>query len=135
MTFAEAWRDYLAALAVGVSDLGGRVYNERAPERPGLPYLTIHLVSVDPLMTHSGAPVTQCRTYQHSIFAGSQSQAQAIADKLRQTINGTRAFTVGSGAFNVRAVLLRSEGYMYEDDTKLHHVHQDYDLKYFEPVL
>lgn len=114
--------------------VNARVWFQQAPERPTQPYIVFHHISTDPLHVHSGSPMTTIiRVYQFSIFGLSQSAVSAIGNALRLLLDGYRGLMGGAGGVYVAACLIQSQGpFMYEPDTKLHHLPLDFRVIFYE---
>lgn len=114
--------------------VNARVWFQQAPERPTQPYIVFHHIYTEPLHVHSGSPMsTIIRVYQFSIFGLSQSAVSAIGNALRRLLDGYKGLMGGASGVLVAACLLVSEApFMYEPDTKLHHLPMDFRVIFYE---
>lgn len=127
MNIETAFQTYFQASPYPLPSVGARVYNHQAPQVPVLPYVVLFNISPEPMHTHSGPVLLIARTYQFSIFSGSQSQAITLADDLRVLLDG---FKGTMGSVGIQSMLYQSQRYNFESDTRLHHISLDFKVIY-----
>ena len=126
VTFEEAIHAYLTSSPYPLSAISDRWYIYRAPDRVAEPYGVIGCISPDPIHSHSGPSPLIVRDYQISLFSPSQIQAISLADSVRAVFDG---FT-GTMSGLIVVMLYRTEFYLYEEDTKLHHKALRFQVQY-----
>lgn len=108
-----------------------RVFLIRAPQVPAEqqknPFAIFYHIAPLPLHAHSGPLRLMQRDYQVSIYDPSQSKALAIADTLRETLDGRREEFEG---VQFGGIFYRLQAHRYETETKLFEVAQDYRIFY-----
>jgi hypothetical protein len=119
----ESLRAKILADTDVTDDIGQRLYILKLPQSPTLPAVTYFKVS-NP--RHHDIDVAMPR-YQFDIWAESYITARGVADNIRKALQ--RESGTWTGIRVIQAVYL-GETDMYEDDTELYHVAQDYKIIY-----
>ena len=125
--FEDVFRD----LIVSANLTDRRVFLLQAPQAPAAqattPYMVIIPTGPSPEHTHGGPVGLQTRHYQVSIFDKSQYIALAIADSLREHLDGYKG-TYGGVDFG--AVYFRAQSFASEDDTKLWQIITEFRVRF-----
>lgn len=119
----EIFEQTLRAILVQTNLVGSRVFLMRAPQRPAeqmvTPYFIFFPVGPQTYSTMRG-PLNQIqRLYQVSIFDNSQTRALAIADSLRQNLDGMRG---DFDNWRIGSCFYQTQTEAFEFDTQLIHV-------------
>jgi hypothetical protein len=117
------FEDVLKALLIQLNLTDARVWLMRAPQKPTVSPMVPYMVflHVGPVPLHSiVAPLDVLqREYQITIFDTSQSRALAIADALRQRLDGATGDYMG---IHFGAILYKVQTSGYEPETELHSI-------------
>ena len=98
--------------------IGTRIYPLRMPQNPTLPAVVYQRISTPRTYSHSGYSNLADPRFQFSVWAESYSGALAVAEQLRDAING---FT-GSGSIPVYSSQIANESDDYEPSTELYRI-------------
>ncbi len=123
------FEDVLRALLVQLNLVDKRVYLVRAPQKPTVdpmvPYMVFQHVGPMPLHSIQAPLALLQREYQITIFDSSQSRGLAIADTLRNRIDGMRGDYMG---VHFGAILYRYQTSGWESDTELYSIVIAFDI-------
>ena len=103
---------------------GGQVYPGRIPQKTPPPFVKHFRVGTSPTRTKSG-PALHTIRYQISVFAKTLTEAEAIADTIRQTLDDYR----GTEANKIDSIIFINQYETFDHESDLEHVVQDYQIR------
>jgi len=118
MTLTTAILKTLKAISELTVIVGAKIYSGIAPEGTTASYVCIY--EVESQRHHDldvGYPV-----YQFSCFSTSYEQSKLMAQLIRYAFQRYKGTLGGAGGVSVIQGVYENETYVYEPDTKLHHV-------------
>lgn len=121
------FEDVLRALLIQSNLVDSRVYLMRAPQTPTVPYMVFDPTGPEPVHTQDGPSDLLNRNYQVAIYDTSQSRALAIADGLREYLDGYVGYFQG---VDFGSILFRLQSTQYEADTKLFQIVTEYRMRF-----
>lgn len=130
MIFEDSFRQLLISCNLGYQS---RVFLMRAPQKPTpakmvTPYAVFFQVGPTPRHTHSGPTNYLERDYQVSMFDPSQSLLVAMADTLRNKLDGLRD-AVYQG-IDYRAILFKVQTSAFEENMEIWHLIQQFVIQF-----
>lgn len=107
-----------------------RIYMDNAVENPTFPFITFQRVSTlrDLVLTDT-VDLTAAVIVVHG-YSKTRLEKLAIGKQIRLALQGYRG--TGDG-INVQRIIQENEIGLYEEDTKVYHVVQNYKILYLEP--
>ena len=125
MIAEQAIKEFLLTKTEITSLVGQRINYGVLPQGPSYPYITFFRYS-NPFNND----INLAHTYlQIDIWSLTYTGAVKLAKVLRDTINREKRVISGIG---IKQISYENEGYVYEPDTKLHHIDVSFKILYFE---
>lgn len=121
------------ALYTLVTSVGGvdRLYPPPIPDNPTYPLVTYMQISGPRSYHQQGADGLVFARFEFDSWDLVSSGARELAEEVRYVLSGFKGF---SDSIDILSVFLISEQKMFEDDTKVHRVSQDYRVTYREAI-
>jgi len=135
MTVEAELRARLVANGAVNGLVGTRIYPLMAPQNPTKPYVTFQRISGPRLQALGGAAGFGMARIQYDSWADTYTTAQALAAAIRNSFNGfIGKLSDGNSPASLRTVVVRldNERDLFEEDTELFRVTQDYRLTHSE---
>ena len=108
--------------------VGTRIYPNVAPQNVAAPYIVYRRVTAGrPGAMQADTGIVRGR-FQVDVFDGTFDGAAAVREQIRQALQRWRS----AGPPVVQATFLDTQIDLYEDDTGLHHLADDYEINYLE---
>lgn len=84
-----------AAVTAVTDAVSTRIWQQRAPDDPTLPYMVVHAIGGTPHHHYGGAAVVAEEVYQLDIYAATTASRDSVKEAVRNALDGYRG-TVGS---------------------------------------
>lgn len=127
----EIFENTFRNLLIAANLVSTRVFLLRAPQAPApkatTPYIVFFPTGPTPLHAHSGPARIRFGSYQVSIFDPSQQKALAIADSMREYLDGWKGIFE---TYDFGAIFFRTQTQTWETDTQLTHVIQEFEIEF-----
>lgn len=125
MIIEQAIKTFLLTKTTITNLVGQRIEYGELPQGPTYPFLTFFRYS-NPIDND----INLAHTYlQFDCWSSTYVGAFQLAYELRKVLNREKRRLSGIG---VKQISFEGEGYIYEPDTKLHHVDNSFKVIYFE---
>lgn len=111
--------------------VGARVYPVILPQSPALPAVTYTKVTNEHVQSHGGASGLAMPRFQVDSWATTYASAKAVAEQVRLALLGFRGAVAG---VLIGGVLAETETDVYEPETRIYRVSQDYRIAHEEAV-
>ena len=108
--------------------VGTRMYPTIAPQSAALPYITYQVISAFRQPTMLAPDNLPEKRIQIDAWGSTFSQAHAVAEAIRQAIDGFSGTMGSSPGTEVQGVFADTERTMYEPEPELHRVSRDYRI-------
>jgi hypothetical protein len=135
MTVEKELQDRLVANGTVNGLIGTRIYPLKAPQNPTKPYVTFQRISGSRLQALGGAAGFGMARIQYDSWAITYNGAQALAAAIRNSFNGfIGKLSDGNSPASLRTVVVRldNERDLFEEDTGLYRVTQDFLISHSE---
>lgn len=116
-------RAFLLADGTVAGLAGTRIYPSVLPQAPTFPAITYSTISAVRQNTMDGPDGLPSKRIQIDSWASTFSQALALADAIRERLDGHLGVM---GATEVKGIFAAAERQLYESEPKLHRVSSDY---------
>jgi hypothetical protein len=126
MFIETALTTYLLAQTSITALVSTRIYPAMAKQTVTKPYIIISRIDDPGTHTHDGPVAVGRARVQISAFAATWGSAQQIADAVEAVLDGLTGVIGGAGGITVNPIFYDDQVYIYEEETGLHHVAQDY---------
>jgi len=128
MVIEQALRIYILAQSAITAYIGDRLYFVRAPQNAEKPYIVFFKVTGPRLHSHDGASGLANPRFQFSVFSDKYSVAKKICAALQAALDGYSGTMGGESGVSVGAVFYINETDIYEPDSKVFHIANDYEV-------
>ena len=107
-----------------------RIYIVNAPQTVKTPYIVFFKVDSNPEQSHQGNSHLERARFQFDIFDDSIYECKLIAEHLQTILQGLNEPIGVSPYVRVGGILFLGEGQLYENEDKLYHLIEDYEIPY-----
>ena len=112
--------------------VGERIYYVVAPQTAQTPYIVFFKVDSTPVMSHQGNSHFERARFQFDIYHTTLYECKQIAEHLQAKLQGLNELIGTGDAVRVEGILYLGESQFYEneDNAKLFHLVEDYEVPY-----